>query len=150
VFSETAHAYIAGYTDAEALIGVYRSKDTWHAEVAFKQTQSVVVEWMQTVYGGSMTMQRPKRGRPLKRLRIQAWADVQRFLRDVLPYLREKRAQAEIVLNEFNSRLDNSALDMALRQLKRTIPSPVTVPQHLAIAARNTDAKPSPCGRSGR
>lgn len=121
--SEQEKAYFAGYTDAEGCIGIVpKILPYWSAYVSFNQTQPMVVERMHVVYGGGLSVRKRDEPRRLqKQLLIQRFSDVRRFLSDVIPYLREKRAQAEIVLNQFDLRAEhatNQVLLDCLVQLK--------------------------------
>ena len=126
--SEQEKAYFAGYTDAEGCISIATftgdASRYWFAFVFFGQTQPMVVERMHAVYGGGVRVEkRDQRRRRQKQLRLQRLSDVRRFLSDVMPHLREKRAQAEIVLKQFDPRADhetNQTLSARLVQLKAT------------------------------
>ena len=120
--SEHEKAYFAGYTDAEGCIGIctfmQKGLSYWSGSVSFNQTQPMVVERMHAVYGGSLSVR--KRGYPRrlqKQLQIQRLSDVRRFLSDVIPYLREKQSQAEIVLNQFDPRAEHMTNQWLLGRL---------------------------------
>lgn len=140
--SEQEKAYFAGYTDAEGCISIaVFTRDAahyWFAFIYFGQTQPMVVERMHAVYGGTVRVKkRDQRRRRQKQLRLQRLSDVRRFLSDVLPHLREKRAQAEIVLNQFDPRSDhgtNQIISARLVQLKATRLGAVVIEPSLAIA----------------
>lgn len=150
--SDRVSAYIAGYTDAEGCIGVYLDNSTsvWHAQVSFHQTRPAVIDsLLLPTYGGSKYGETPKRGRPIWKYQIQAIDDVRRFLADVLPYLREKREQAELVLNDFDPKADyntNLVLADKLSRLKDKRLEPVVLTSRLAIAPRDPDRKCFDCG----
>jgi hypothetical protein len=140
--SEQEKAYFAGYTDAEGCISIAaftrNAAHYWFAFIYFGQTQPMVVERMHAIYGGSVRVEkRDQRRRRQKQLRLQRLSDVRRFLSDVTPQLREKRAQAEIVLKQFDPRADhgtNQDLSDRLVQLKATRLESVTIEPCLAIA----------------
>lgn len=123
--SSQEKAYFAGYTDAEGCISIcpFRrgTKTYWYAFVSFDQTQPTVVERLQAVYGGNLRERKREQRRRQKGLRIQALDSVRRFLSDVVPYLREKRPQAEIVLRLFDPKAPlakNKELSVRLVELK--------------------------------
>ena len=149
MFSDQQKSYAAGYTDAEGCIGVYRKPTGWALIVAFKQTRPDVIDQLHAEYGGSFTFEKQKRGRPLKHWRLQALDEAKRFLVDVLPYLREKREQADLVLAKFDPRaahVDNMILAQRLGDLKDKRISDVAIQSRLAIAARDPNRKCLDCG----
>ena len=104
---------------------------------------------MQAAYGGSARVEKQKRGRPMKHWRLQAIDEARRFLTDITPYLREKREQAEIVLNQFDPKADhttNLIFSDRLAQLKDKRVADVEIQSRLAIASRDPDRKCFDCG----
>lgn len=149
MFSEQEKAYFAGYTDAEGCIGVYRKPTGWALIVSFKQTQPAVIDRLHEGYGGAVAFSKQKRGRPLKHWRLQAIDEARRFLADITPYLREKREQAEIALNEFDPKADhttNLILSDHLARLKDKRIADVEIQSRLAIAPRDPNRKCLDCG----
>ena len=150
--SEQEKAYFAGYTDAEGCISLghftRNERSYWFAFVCFGQTRPMVVERMHAVYGGSVRVaKRDRRRRRQKHLRLQRRSDVQRFLSDVTPHLREKRAQAEVVLNDFNPRADhatNTKLFALLAQFKAQRLGPLALDPRRAIT-RQANQRCSDC-----
>jgi hypothetical protein len=114
-------AYFAGYTDAEGCVSIAAftrgAACYWFAFVCFGQTQPTVVERLHSVYGGHMRVRKRGHRRRQKEVRLQGLGDVRRFLLDVLPHLREKRAQAEIVLNRFDPKADRATNQALLNRL---------------------------------
>ena len=124
--SEQEKAYFAGYTDAEGCIRIskiraFSSSPAWTACVVFNQTCPVVIEQMCAIYGGTINIRKPKGGRCQKSWRVAAYDEVRRFLSDITPYLREKRAQATEVLWRFDPKQGpaNDILIERISSLKR-------------------------------
>jgi truncated hemoglobin YjbI len=141
-------AYFAGYTDAEGCIAVYHNTRAWYASVTFQQTQPAVIDRLHEAYGGSMHYSKQVGRRPLKRWHLQAINDVRRFLADITPYLREKRAQAEIVLNAFDPKADhttNLILHKRLTHLKDKRITDAKIQSRLAIAPHDPNRKCLDC-----
>ena len=136
-------AYFAGYTDAEGCIGIAtftrKASRYWYAYVYFGQTRPMVVERLHAVYGGMTTVRKRDHRRRQKELRLQAINEVRQFLTDVLPQLREKRNQAEIVLNQFDPKAAhtiNQTLMEHLSHLKEKRLEHVVIEPRLAIASQ--------------
>jgi len=139
--SEVEKAYFAGYTDAEGCIGLVTfsrgSARYWSAFVCFGQTQPMAVERLHALYGGRLNSRKRGHRRRQKEWRLSGIEDVRRFLSDVSPYLREKHAQAAIVLNEFDPKAahaTNEALLNRLVQLKAKCLGAVSIESRLSIA----------------
>jgi hypothetical protein len=134
--AEEQRAYLAGYFDAEGCVSVDPANrgTTWSAIVTFGQVNPTVPKMLHERYGSTLTPVPPQRPtwRPKTVFTTRRWRTVQRILRDVLPYVREKRSQVEAVLANFNSRMSASAgreLQQYLQaEKKRVLPrdTPVT------------------------
>lgn len=110
--SKEKRAYFAGYTDAEGSINVTAANkhSTWCARVSFGQTRPAVLRELFTAYGGVMREVRAARfhWKPQTHWVLQRSSTVICYLQDVLPYLQEKRAQAELVIKHFASRMSEA------------------------------------------
>lgn len=109
VSAPTDLAYAAGVIDSDGCIRVTR--DTWRmrnadcatptyqARVQVKQVEREAVDLLHGMHSGYFRQEPPtaRRGRPLWSWSVSS-AAAGRFLTDVLPYLRIKRAQAENAL----------------------------------------------------
>jgi len=101
-------AYAAGFFDGEGCINITRFR--WHCtetkrpgvyyklRVMVTNTDLPVLEWCQRLWGGAI-LERKVKG---NRRRSWSWdlyeTDSARFLKDVLPYLKLKRPQADLAL----------------------------------------------------
>ena len=99
-------SYIAGLVDGEGCIGVYKRnyyKENWSprysAYVAITNTNYAVLDWVQSLYGGSLS--KKKRYYKIHKqgyvLQIRD-SELKVFLKDILPYLRIKERQAKLVI----------------------------------------------------
>jgi hypothetical protein len=122
-------AYIAGYTDAEGCIAVWGGapRKPFFANVSFRQSRREVVDLINNLYPASISFEYVDGKKPIIVYRLQALEAVRAFLTDVLPYLREKRPQAELLLREFDPRDRDkaNAVKLALQHLKKV---PLTPP----------------------
>jgi len=114
--SEQDRIYFAGYFDGEGCVYVdkrsYRhSRNTdyghWPLHVTFKQTVPGVVQSMRKLYGGHLRIEIPAPERPKFRISLK-WdltrtVDALRFLRDIQPFVREKRPQVDLVLQKYKT-----------------------------------------------
>ena len=116
---KTDLAYIAGLFDGEGCV-TYSSRKTVRKDgtsgitsrvlVTMGQTEEYMVRWLQFNWGGTVYIRKPPEKFPHAKYlyvwRILCW-DACVFLKDVLPYLKLKKAQAEIAL-KFHSKLSTT------------------------------------------
>lgn len=105
VLSHTALAYIAGLFDGEGCIIIERSRPYNRAtvrhwlHVSIANTNKEVLDWIQECFGGAVRRTGNPRG---NRQVCWGWyiksASALLFLTSLLPYLRIKRAQADIAI----------------------------------------------------
>lgn len=102
--SPSFRAYLAGYFDAEGCVRVAMNHGRfWQASIMFQQVKPIVLERIQQIYGGVLRRSGNKTCWQMRRYAVVAC-----FLNDVLPFLGEKRSQAQMVLDRFASRLSRS------------------------------------------
>jgi hypothetical protein len=100
---------MAGFFDGEGTCGikqVKRPNSIGHsAYVTVSQVRPEVLHWMQSCFGGSIMFKQP---RGLMKNGIWAWQisckKAMSFLQAVLPHLRVKKLEAELVLAAFEKR----------------------------------------------
>lgn len=87
---DTDDAYTAGLLDGDGSIGLYLRSTYIQVQVHITLQDLETLEWVQSLYGGTIQ----------KMPTINAWRPSDRvgFLCKILPYLRIKKAQAELVL----------------------------------------------------
>jgi len=92
-------AYLAGIIDGEAMVSLHCSKNFAHPRVVITNTNRQLIEWLEYV------LNRKAYKKPSSGKRRDCWAvaicdfkNVKALLRSILPYLRAKRKQAELVL----------------------------------------------------
>jgi hypothetical protein len=100
--------YLAGFLDGEGTIGISsafakgRSRNPSHfPHVMIANADRAVMEWIRDTVGGSLDVPRPSthkpHWRPSYRWRLHG-RNAETFIDALLPYLRVKRPQAEVVL----------------------------------------------------
>lgn len=90
-------AYIAGYLDGEGCFYVGRN---WKILIACETTYYPTIKWLHRLFGGSFVISDRKRKfnhRPTYRWSVAAH-DAERVCLLVIPYLQEKKKQAELLL----------------------------------------------------
>ena len=99
-------AYAAGFFDGEGSVGVYwyKSVQRFRCVLAVSNTDLNIIEWFRQHWGGSTIKHKSAR----QHKQCYLWSCNSRpkmaeFLHDVLPYLREKRPQAELALRYFET-----------------------------------------------
>ena len=89
---DTDYAYVAGLIDGEGSIHIEETKGKWYAPRMglgmTKPALSVMTELHQE-YGGTLRIMRPA---------TEKWADCEKLLRDVIPYLKIKKHHAELAI----------------------------------------------------
>jgi hypothetical protein len=97
-------AYIAGFLDGEGEVGIHKMTEPdmvrgcrHRLEIAFTNTHKDVLLFIQSIYGGNISKKQlhSENHRQCYRLRIEGMTSI-KLLRDVFPYLKIKRMQAEI------------------------------------------------------
>lgn len=130
--SDTERAYFAGYFGGEGCLQIQRPpKDRrdnharhWPLRVEFKQTQEHTVLDLHRFYGGSLRVECAEHGRwrPNIKWGVSRTEAVLCFLRDIEPYVREKRAQVELVLRRYKTPMmfaEGEPLYTEMRALKK-------------------------------
>jgi hypothetical protein len=115
-WSEVELAYLAGYIDADGMIGLWkissrgnRSGLKYRAAVEVDSCRPEILEQFQHNFGGKVYLRLPKgrngkmpRARPISKWRLNA-EEIRRLLPQVLPFLRAKKRQGEIILSFLES-----------------------------------------------
>lgn len=103
---ELEKAYIAGIFDGEGTIGIrkrfrnYRSmREYWECNVAVANTNEDLMLWLQSRIGGYLSSHQHKNPNCKRNyiLKLRAY-EARHVLPQLLPYLRIKRTQADVVL----------------------------------------------------
>lgn len=142
--SEVDRAYFSGYFDGEGCVQLQRPpKDRrggglvhWPLRVEFKQTQEHVLLELHRLYGGSIRVEWAEHGRwrPSVKWGVSRTEAVLCFLRDIHPFVREKRAQVESVLERYRAKMspsDGESLYSDLRAMKKRVLSLEAVEAHM-------------------
>ena len=100
--SEVDDAYMAGFFDGEGCVTISRprSRKNYQLEVNVGNTSRDVLEWVQRNYGGrlhDMQGSRPARYKPYSVWQVSG-VEATDFLRQVLPFLKVKREEAELAV----------------------------------------------------
>lgn len=102
--SEEEKQYIAGYFDGDGNVHA----EYTHLQVVFGQTKSPGILLMQSIYGGSIILDKlptNKKKNLVARYQLRAREAVLQFLRDVQPFVLEKKAIVDLILNCWRPRL---------------------------------------------
>lgn len=137
-------AYYAGIMDGEGCIGYYRS-----LSVAVEGLYPKTIIDLHTVFGGSVSEIKRENKRRYYRWRIYG-QDAARCLQMLLPYLREKKEQAEVGLEAMCYPKDSDKRKMLtthLRDLKKVEHGPE--PTRLCDNGNSTGGSQKPDGFAG-
>jgi hypothetical protein len=98
-------AYAAGLMDAEGCFSIYKPKEngkttSYQARIVLSSVELALVKWLVETFGGFYTSHRPKKGRVWYQWNINSHKAASKFLSGILPYLKIKKSEAE-VLEEF-------------------------------------------------
>jgi len=103
LISETDKAYLAGLIDADGYITIKKTRNTFYPNVGVAQTKFEALEWMAEKLNATVSFHtRKHKGKPgyhLKQMIVRLHGTrAQLLCRVLLPYLKIKRKQAEIIL----------------------------------------------------
>lgn len=109
--TRTDKAYFAGFFDGEGYVGLYTSTKYSEAiRVIVGQGKPDVLYEMQSNWGGSVYPRFDKRNqRPHYAWEIRS-RKAEKFLRDILPYIRVKRQQAELAIQAVDMNYEDKLL----------------------------------------
>lgn len=102
--SETDKAYAAGLVDGEGCVSSYYNSGVFEVRVVIAMTALGVIEWLHSTFGGDLRL---KQVRNTNHKQVYIWQlrakECIPFLEAVLPYLKLKAKQAEIVMAMANT-----------------------------------------------
>ena len=108
IMSKTTAAYLAGFLDGEGSFGIRKSQDKYYvSRVRATNTNKEIIEWMHKSFGGSLYF-RDFKSETLR----NAWTwtlegkSIVLFLKKVIPYLKIKKAQAQLLLKREELKLE--------------------------------------------
>lgn len=109
-------AYLAGYLDGE---GCFMFQERT-ATVSVSTTYPHILHWIKSLFHGTIALKHPRQGhkRAAYSWRIYG-SNAERLCNMVLPYLKEKRRQAELVLQAKGSSANSEARKAAQDELKK-------------------------------
>jgi len=123
-------AYVAGLFDAEGVVGIYKSKDARHDGLDYKvyvsvtNTHKPVVEYLASLFGGTVKTGLPKVGKRWYRWQIISQKAISFFLDCVYEYATNKKPQMDVVREYIAMRGERNpakreALYRSCRELKK-------------------------------
>ena len=117
--SQNEIAYLAGYTDGEGCIAVVNGTTIM---VSVEACYPKIVHRYKQLFGGSFTRhdRQTKNNRPYFRWRVHS-EKARMVLQTLLPFLREKKSQAELCLKFSNTKNPEKRekIDQKIRELKK-------------------------------
>lgn len=124
-------SYIAGYFDGEGTIGLYRNKGSkcnryrsgfkppsWIRVVSIVNTYKIIFDELKLNYGGRISKKKLTSKKICYEWIIGAKKDILFFLNDILPFLREKKQQAILMIKACKDEIDNNFVEKELKRLK--------------------------------
>jgi len=129
-------AYMAGFFDGEGCISLCersKRKRQLRVHISISNTNEWIIQWFKFNFGGSVTSERKQLKNPnwrdTWRWNITSGAHSVRFLKEILPYLRLKKPQAELAIafqvrhSQIGKRIksETAILDMADRILMKKL-----------------------------
>ena len=111
--SEEDKCYLAGFLDGEGTFSIYRIKNrrtpTLRPHICVANTNEEIIDWVKkTIGAGCLSKGRAKKKKnwkPYLTLDIYRFADIAGLIKQLLPFLKVKRKQAELLLEFCESRL---------------------------------------------
>ena len=101
---KTDLAYIAGFFDGEGCIYVGKYKCSYHLRVTASQANEWIINWLKFIFSGSVSKMTCEEGRRQRWQWHALGKNASLFLVAVLPYLKLKRAEAELAIQFQNAR----------------------------------------------
>lgn len=95
---ETTLAYLAGIVDGEGHVSITREDGRYKPKVYVGMTSKDIILLLHRLFRGNVYETSTCTGKPLYRWHLTKSADLQVFLTSILPYMIEKKRQAEVVL----------------------------------------------------
>ncbi len=110
--------YLAGLIDGEGYIGIVpHQKKYTRAILSISTTSPEIIDFLKNRVGGQVSMFYPKEGdthSPYWRWIMKRKKELKELLTKILPYLRCKKANAELVLNYFSCEWGQTELKRSL------------------------------------
>jgi len=100
-------AYVAGIVDGEGSISIYTVRNQFYSKVSVANTDDILMNWLVERFGGGITHHQFKNSwKPLFTWQIYSQQAAE-FLRLILPFLKLKWQQAEILIELENMKSTN-------------------------------------------
>jgi len=123
MMNEKDYIWLAGFLDGEGWFGIYPTFKTYKAEIAIETTSKEVAEWFRSYFEGSIYTRPLTSGRFNKKITyrfgLRSLVVIKEFLPNIIPYLKIKRSQAELLLAFTESKLKTrwkKKLDKKIRE----------------------------------
>ncbi len=107
IMNKLKASYLAGLIDGEGYIGIMKhkryddlTKNHYREVIKIANTDKKLIEWLKNSFGGDMEERKWKNGENYKTAYCwsKKYTNTEEILRKIMPYLRVKKKQAEIVL----------------------------------------------------
>ncbi len=103
IMSKLTAAYIAGFIDGEGYVALehHRGLSASHYRPVIKiaNTNKEIIDWFKESFGGTFETRVPKNKKhKVSYVWVYSGKKLEPFIRKILPYLRQKKPQAEIIL----------------------------------------------------
>ena len=111
---ETTRSYAAGIVDAEGCLGIGKSNDPrgpiYSARITVSNRSKELIDFFVENFGGYVTTEHPKKAEHNVNYlwHLSSSQHTERFLSQIYPYLREKKNQADILLEYLSLRGENN------------------------------------------
>lgn len=116
-------AYAAGYFDGDGSFDFRAVNGSWYIFITFNQTRPEGVELLHEIYGGTIRVCRPATPRRMQlNYRIQRRAAALQFLADIRPYSIERRAEINLLVNNYYAGMPDAEA-LALRAMLKAAQS---------------------------
>jgi len=118
MLSETDKAYFAGILDGEGWFSLHRvirhkpsNSPSYSASIGVSNTSKSLIDWIREKLGGTIRVRLPKDGDLGKKIRYEWRAQIsiaRMIIPDVLPFLKIKKEQAEVMALLLETRSSSS------------------------------------------
>lgn len=109
-------AYLAGYLDGEGCF-LFQERT---AVVTISNTYPHVLHWIKSMFHGTISLKHSMNGRTRAAYSWRVYgSNAERICKMVMPYLKEKKRQAELVLQAREASANSESRKAAMEELKR-------------------------------
>ena len=140
-------AYFAGFFDGEGCVRLNKQGKYYTLKIAITQTPNGLksLEIFREMFGGNIYHTKPRSPQQQETFSVELFCEkAKQALREMLPYLRVKRAQAQIAIKKSHCEMDYLVIRVlkGLKRNKHLIKNPYQLAEYLGTSYDGLDVEP--------